>query len=128
MSPVGPLKSVVVQTTPFDDQKPGTSGLRKKVKVFMQKNYTENFVQSVFNVLGDKLKGSTLIVGGDGRYFSKPAINTIIRIASANEVCFFFFQLNKNFDNLCVYVFVTFQKKMSLNWLIIIKQSIVIAE
>lgn len=89
MSPVGPLKSVVVQTTPFDDQKPGTSGLRKKVKVFMQKNYTENFVQSVFNVLGDKLKGSTLIVGGDGRYFSKPAINTIIRIASANEVCFF---------------------------------------
>lgn len=90
MSSGGPLKSVVVQTTPFDDQKPGTSGLRKKVKVFMQKNYTENFIQSIFNSLGDKLKGSTLIVGGDGRYFSKPAINTIIRIASANEVCFFF--------------------------------------
>lgn len=86
MSPGAPLKSVVVQTTPFDDQKPGTSGLRKKVKVFMQKNYTENFVQCIFNALGDKLKGSTLIVGGDGRYFSKPAINTIIRIASANEV------------------------------------------
>ncbi|XP_066251787.1 phosphoglucomutase [Euwallacea similis] len=82
----GPLQSVVVPTTPFDDQKPGTSGLRKKVKVFMQKNYTENFIQCIFNALGDKLKGSTLVVGGDGRYFSKPAINAIIRIASANEV------------------------------------------
>ncbi|KAL1502091.1 hypothetical protein ABEB36_007288 [Hypothenemus hampei] len=81
-----PLQSIVVETTPFDDQKPGTSGLRKKVKVFMQKNYTENFVQCIFDALGCKLKGSTLIVGGDGRYFSKPAINTIIRIASANEV------------------------------------------
>ncbi|XP_066153669.1 phosphoglucomutase [Euwallacea fornicatus] len=82
----GPLQSVVVPTAPFDDQKPGTSGLRKKVKVFMQKNYTENFIQCIFNALGDKLKGSTLVVGGDGRYFSKPAINAIIRIASANEV------------------------------------------
>lgn len=82
----GPLESVIVPTTPFDDQKPGTSGLRKKVKVFMQKNYTENFVQCILDALGEKLKGSTLVVGGDGRYFSKPAINTIIRIASANEV------------------------------------------
>lgn len=80
------LESVVVQTAPFDDQKPGTSGLRKKVKVFMEKNYTENFIQCIFDALGDKLKGATLVVGGDGRYFSKPAINTIIRIASANEV------------------------------------------
>ncbi|ENN77623.1 phosphoglucomutase [Dendroctonus ponderosae] len=82
----GTLESVIVPTTPFDDQKPGTSGLRKKVKVFMQKNYTENFVQCILDALGEKLKGSTLVVGGDGRYFSKPAINTIIRIASANEV------------------------------------------
>ncbi|CAG9769927.1 unnamed protein product [Ceutorhynchus assimilis] len=80
------LESVVVQTTPFEDQKPGTSGLRKKVKVFMEKNYTENFIQCIFDALGCKLKGATLVVGGDGRYFSKPAINTIIRIASANEV------------------------------------------
>ncbi|KAJ8939351.1 hypothetical protein NQ318_005712 [Aromia moschata] len=80
------LSSVVVQTTPFDGQKPGTSGLRKKVKVFMEKHYTENFVQSIFNALGDKVKGSTLVVGGDGRYFSKQATNIIIRIASANGV------------------------------------------
>ncbi|XP_018568134.1 phosphoglucomutase isoform X1 [Anoplophora glabripennis] len=80
------LSSVVVTTTPFEGQKPGTSGLRKKVKVFMEKHYTENFIQSIFNALGDKVKGSTLIVGGDGRYFSKQAINIIIRIASANGV------------------------------------------
>lgn len=52
----------------------------------MEKQYTENFIQSIFNALGDKVKGSTLIVGGDGRYFSKQAINIIIRIASANGV------------------------------------------
>ncbi|KAJ8917283.1 hypothetical protein NQ315_002300 [Exocentrus adspersus] len=80
------LSSVVVATTPFEGQKPGTSGLRKKVKVFMEKHYTENFVQSIFNALGDKVQGSTLVVGGDGRYFSKQAINIIIRIASANGV------------------------------------------
>lgn len=80
------LTSVVQTTTPFEGQKPGTSGLRKKVKIFMEKNYTENFIQAIFNALGGKLKGSTLVVGGDGRYFSKQAINIIIRIASANEV------------------------------------------
>lgn len=80
------LTSEIIPTAPFEGQKPGTSGLRKKVKVFMEKNYTENFIQSILNALGDKVKGSTLIIGGDGRYFSKQAINCIIRIASANEV------------------------------------------
>lgn len=80
------LTSELVPTTPFEGQKPGTSGLRKKVKVFMEKNYTENFIQAIFNALGEKVKGSTLVIGGDGRYFSKQAINCIIRIASANEV------------------------------------------
>lgn len=80
------LTSVKVPTTAFADQKPGTSGLRKKVKVFMQKHYTENFIQSILNVLGEALQGSTLIVGGDGRYFSKQAINMIIRITAANGV------------------------------------------
>ncbi|XP_057664121.1 phosphoglucomutase [Diorhabda carinulata] len=80
------LSTLDVETTPFEGQKPGTSGLRKKVKVFMEKHYTENFIQCIINALGDKAKGSTLIVGGDGRYFSKQAINIIIRIASANGV------------------------------------------
>lgn len=80
------LTSVVVPTTPFEGQKPGTSGLRKKVKVFMEKHYTENFIQCILDAQGAKLKGSTLIVGGDGRYFTKQAINIIIRIAAANEV------------------------------------------
>lgn len=80
------LKSTVVPTAPFEGQKPGTSGLRKKVKVFMEKNYTENFVQSIFNALEDKVNGATLVVGGDGRYFSTQAIKIIIRIAAANGV------------------------------------------
>ncbi|KAK9875999.1 hypothetical protein WA026_011116 [Henosepilachna vigintioctopunctata] len=80
------LKAAIVETAPFEGQKPGTSGLRKKVKVFMEKNYTENFVQSIFNTLEEKAKGATFIVGGDGRYFSTQAIKIIIRIAAANEV------------------------------------------
>ncbi|KAA8529028.1 hypothetical protein F0562_033484 [Nyssa sinensis] len=76
-----------VQTTPFDGQKPGTSGLRKKVKVFMQPNYLQNFVQSTFNALSaDKVRGATLVVSGDGRYFSKDAILIIIKMAAASGV------------------------------------------
>lgn len=80
------LTSVVIPTVPFEGQKPGTSGLRKKVKVFMEKNYTENFIQCILDAQKGKLKGCTLIIGGDGRYFTTQAINIIIRIAAANEV------------------------------------------
>ena len=73
------------KTTPFQDQKPGTSGLRKKVKVFMQPNYLENFVQSVFDVLGD-VQGKVLVLGGDGRYFNRNALQTIIKMSAANGV------------------------------------------
>jgi len=76
--------AVTVQsTTPFEGQRPGTSGLRKKVKVFQQTHYLENFVQSVFDVIGD-FGGSTLVVGGDGRYYNREAIQTIIKMAAAN--------------------------------------------
>ena len=76
-----------VATKPFEGQKPGTSGLRKKVKVFAEPNYTENFVQCILDSVGESvIRGSFLVVGGDGRYFLKEAIDLIIRIAAANGV------------------------------------------
>lgn len=72
-----------IETRPFADQKPGTSGLRKRVGVFMQPNYVENFVQSIFDSL-EGFKGKTLVIGGDGRYYNDVAIQKIIKIASAN--------------------------------------------
>ena len=81
------VKVQKISTTPFEGQKPGTSGLRKAVPVFQQPNYTENFVQATLLAgLGDKLKGSTLVVGGDGRFFLKQAVEIIIRLAAANGV------------------------------------------
>lgn len=72
-----------ISTTPFDDQKPGTSGLRKKTPVFETPNYLENFIQSTFNSL-EGFKGKTLVVGGDGRYGNHKAARTIIKMALAN--------------------------------------------
>jgi phosphoglucomutase len=74
-------------TTPFDGQKPGTSGLRKKVTVFQQPHYLANFVQSTFNALpAEEVKGATIVVSGDGRYFSKDAVQIITKMAAANGV------------------------------------------
>jgi phosphoglucomutase len=75
------LRTVV--TTPFEGQKPGTSGLRKKVAVFEQAHYLENFVQACFDVVGP-LQGKTLALGGDGRYHNRVAIQTILKMAAAN--------------------------------------------
>ncbi|KAK0526875.1 Phosphoglucomutase-2 [Tilletia horrida] len=75
-----------VSTTPFEGQKPGTSGLRKRVKVFQQPNYTENFVQAMLDALPGSAKDATIVLGGDGRYFSVPAVQAIIRLAAGNGV------------------------------------------
>nr|WP_204252028.1 alpha-D-glucose phosphate-specific phosphoglucomutase [Phyllobacterium zundukense] len=72
-----------VPTTPFDDQKPGTSGLRKKVPEFQQKNYVENFIQSVFDSL-EGFKGKTLVIGGDGRYYNREVVQIALKMAAAN--------------------------------------------
>jgi len=76
---------LTVPTQPFTDQNPGTSGLRKRVSVFQQPGYLENFVQSVFDA-ADLPRGATLVVGGDGRYFNRQAIQTVLRMAAANGV------------------------------------------
>jgi phosphoglucomutase len=72
-----------VATTPYSDQKPGTSGLRKKVPHFQQKNYAENFIQSIFDSL-EGFDGKLLVIGGDGRYFNREVIQTAIKMAAAN--------------------------------------------
>jgi phosphoglucomutase len=73
----------LVSTKPFDGQKPGTSGLRKKVTVFQQPHYTENFIQSIFNAL-DGYARATLVIGGDGRYYNSNVVQIAIRMAAAN--------------------------------------------
>lgn len=74
-----------IETSPFADQRPGTSGLRKKTAVFSQPHYLENFVQALFDVAALP-PGSTLIVGGDGRFFNREATRTIIAMAAANGI------------------------------------------
>lgn len=75
-----------VLTKPFQDQKPGTSGLRKKVQVFQQPNYTENFIQAILDAIPEGKNGSTLVIGGDGRYYNDTVIQLIIKISAANGI------------------------------------------
>ena len=81
------VKVVPVSTKPFEGQKPGTSGLRKSTRTFMEEHYTENFVQCILEAgLDSRLPGSTVVVGGDGRYYCREAAETIVQICAANRV------------------------------------------
>lgn len=80
------LSIKTIETKPFTDQKPGTSGLRKKVTVFKQPHYTENFIQSILDAIPEGAKDATLVVGGDGRYYNDVVIQLITKIAAANGV------------------------------------------
>lgn len=82
---IGIMKIRTVETRPFADQKPGTSGLRKKVAAFRQPHYLENFIQALLNALG-RPEDLTLVVGGDGRYYNREAIQIILRMAAGNGV------------------------------------------
>src|SRR5215212_4613906 len=89
LTPIREGSAQTVPTQPFEGQRPGTSGLRKKTRVFMQPGYLENFVQSVFDAVREDaddagFEGETLVVGGDGRFYNREAIQTIIRMAAAN--------------------------------------------
>lgn len=82
------VKITRVKTKPYSDQKPGTSGLRKRVTVFQQnQHYAENFIQSIISVIEPaERQAATVVVGGDGRFFMKDAIQLIVQIAAANGV------------------------------------------
>ncbi|WP_269532901.1 alpha-D-glucose phosphate-specific phosphoglucomutase [Chitinimonas sp. BJYL2] len=79
------MSRLIIPTTPFTDQKPGTSGLRKRVGMFCQPHYLENFVQAIFAAV-PALQGNTLVLGGDGRFHNEVALQTILRMAAANGV------------------------------------------
>ena len=81
------FKLIEEDTTPYNDQNPGTSGLRKKVVHFMQKNYLHNFTQSIFDAHDSKqYSGKSIVLGGDGRYYNDKAINVILKIAAGNGI------------------------------------------
>ncbi|CAM4625235.1 hypothetical protein PO909_005649 [Leuciscus waleckii] len=82
------VKITVIKTKPYPDQKPGTSGLRKRVTVFQQnQHYAENFIQSIISTVDpSQRQEGTLVVGGDGRFFMKEAIQLIVQIAAANGI------------------------------------------
>ena len=78
------MSITTIETKPIDGQKPGTSGLRKKTKVFLGAHYLENFVQAIFDGIGGVV-GKRLVVGGDGRFHNDVAVKTVLRIVAAND-------------------------------------------
>ena len=77
------MSTEIIKTQPIDGQKPGTSGLRKKTRVFQEPHFLENYVQAIFDGIGG-VQGATLVVGGDGRYFNDRAVQVILRMAAAS--------------------------------------------
>src|SRR4051812_21555675 len=77
------MATIRVPTSPFPDQRPGTSGLRKKVPVFQQPRYVENFIQAVFETVEGR-EGATLVLGGDGRFYNREVVQTVLKMAAAN--------------------------------------------
>ncbi|XP_067936512.1 phosphoglucomutase-like [Watersipora subatra] len=75
-----------IKTLSYGDQKPGTSGLRKKVAIFQQAHYSENFIQSIFDTVGQSIQSNTIVVGGDGRYWEPEVARLLIKMAAANKV------------------------------------------
>ena len=76
------MEKLTIQTAPIEGQKPGTSGLRKKTRTFMERHFLENFIQSIWNGIGG-VRGKTLVLGGDGRYYNDRAAQVILRMAAA---------------------------------------------
>lgn len=88
-----------VSTQPFEGQKPGTSGLRKRVKVFQQPHYTENFIQAILDSIPENeggAQGATLVVGGDGRYYLDEVLQVIVKLSAATGVSWLITQIIKN--------------------------------
>jgi len=77
------MSALKIATSPFEDQRPGTSGLRKKVGIFQRPHYLENFVQALFDTV-KPAPGAVLVLGGDGRYHNRTAVQTILKMAAAN--------------------------------------------
>ncbi|MEX0345941.1 MAG: alpha-D-glucose phosphate-specific phosphoglucomutase [Rhizobiaceae bacterium] len=76
------MEKLTIETAPIEGQKPGTSGLRKKTRTFMDRHYLENFIQSIWNGIGG-IDGKTLVLGGDGRYYNDRAAQVILRMSAA---------------------------------------------
>ena len=93
------IQSSKISTSPFPGQKPGTSGLRKKISEFRQEHYMENFIQCTLSAMGSTLEGCTLVVGGDGRFGTIEAVDLIIKMAAANKVNYKILQNYKTVQN-----------------------------
>ena len=102
------IQSSKIPTSPFPGQKPGTSGLRKKIVEFRQEHYMENFIQCTLSAMGSALEGCTLVVGGDGRFGLTEAVDLIIKMAAANKVNCTYYKISRTVSFMGSIDFTTF--------------------